>query len=76
MSAGENQKRVATDDDVAGMRWWNAMSPGQRALALRSANTAVAAEAWAYHKARYRWVESKLGNLQEAEGGDGGDRTK
>ena len=64
-SGGDKQKRVATDDDIAGMRWWNAMSPGQRELVLRSANTSVPAEAWAYHKAEYRWVESKLGGAPE-----------
>lgn len=73
MSGADNQKRVATEDDIAGMRWWNAMSPGQRALALRSANTCVAAEAWASHKAGYRWVESKLGGLQGDPDGVAGD---
>jgi hypothetical protein len=34
------------------------------------------AEAWAYHKAGYRWVESKLGNLQEDSDGIGGDGTE
>jgi hypothetical protein len=73
VTSGDNQKRVATDDDIAGMRWWNAMSPGQRALVLRSANTSVPAEAWAYHKAEYRWVESKLGTLPEGADGAGTD---
>jgi hypothetical protein len=51
------------------------MSPGQRALVLRSANTSVPAEAWAYHKAEYRWVESKLDNVQEDPDGVGVDGT-
>jgi hypothetical protein len=39
-----------TADEQAGIDWWNALTEEQRAYWLREANTAIVAEAWAYHK--------------------------
>ena len=41
---------AASADESAGMEWWNALTEEQRAYWLDAANTAIVAEAWAYHK--------------------------
>ena len=40
----------ATDDERAGMAWWNALTETDRAFWLRVADTAIVAEAWAEYK--------------------------
>lgn len=39
-----------TDDERAGIVWWNGMSEPERAQALSAAGTAVVAQAWAHYK--------------------------
>jgi len=39
-----------TEDELAGMAWWNAMSEAERAEVLYLARTAIVADAWAWHK--------------------------
>jgi hypothetical protein len=39
-----------TDDERAGMEWFNALSEAQRAFWLASAGSAVPADAWAEYK--------------------------
>ena len=42
-------REAASADEAAGMEWWNGLSEEQRAYWLEAANTAIVAEAWAYH---------------------------
>jgi hypothetical protein len=42
--------REGSEDETAGIAWWNPLSEEQRAYWLREANTAIVAEAWAFHK--------------------------
>lgn len=45
--------RKATDDELAGMRWWNGLPVSDRAHWLAEAGSAVVAEAWeAFKRAR------------------------
>jgi hypothetical protein len=46
-----------TDDETAGIAWWNALTEEQRAYWLAQANTASVAEAWAY------WGDLKKGKF-------------
>lgn len=39
-----------TDDERAGMDWWNALSEADRRFWLSAAISAVPADAWAYFK--------------------------
>lgn len=39
-----------TDDERAGIEWWNSMTKADRSFWLAAACTAVVAEAWAYFK--------------------------
>jgi hypothetical protein len=39
-----------TIDDAAGMRWWNSLTRGERAMWLERARSAVPADAWAAYK--------------------------
>jgi hypothetical protein len=41
-----------TEDERAGMAWWNALTAAERAYWLREAKTAIVAEAWAEYKRR------------------------
>lgn len=45
--------REPTDDEAAGIAWWNALPDAERALWLARAATAVPAQAWAAHKAAH-----------------------
>ncbi len=42
--------RKATDDELAGMRWWNGLPVADRAHWLAEAGSAVVADAWAAYK--------------------------
>lgn len=42
--------REPTADEIAGMRWWNALTEAERSKWLSVAGTAVAADAWAAFK--------------------------
>jgi hypothetical protein len=42
--------RQPTDDEQAGIDWWNALTEAQRADWLETAGTAVPAQAWAAYK--------------------------
>ena len=37
-------------DDLAGMNWWNAMTEGERLVALQAAGTSIPAVAWGHYK--------------------------
>lgn len=43
-------ERQPTEDDAAGMAWWNALPERDRKHWLRAAGSAVAADAWALFK--------------------------
>lgn len=43
-----------TDDERAGMAWWNNMTEPERLQAMEAAGTAIPAKAWAHHKAQIR----------------------
>jgi hypothetical protein len=45
-----------TADEMAGVEWWNNLTDRQRRAALKAANTAVPAEAWAHHLRLERWA--------------------
>jgi len=45
-----NIEREATDDERAGMDWWNALSESERAEWLARAGSAKPADAWAAYK--------------------------
>lgn len=51
----DKPKARITADAAIGMAWWNAMHPRQHAEALRAADTACPAEAWA------QWKETTVG---------------
>lgn len=46
--------RQATDDEVAGMRWWNGLPVAERAHWLSEAGSAVVADAWAAYQRVHR----------------------
>lgn len=46
--------RQATEDEVAGMRWWNGLPMAERAHWLAQAGTAVVADAWSAYKRVHR----------------------
>lgn len=39
-----------TDDEKAGMAWWNSLTLARRIYWLNRAETAIVAVAWAYYK--------------------------
>ncbi len=43
--------RESTDDERAGMAWWNSLSESERARWLAAASSAKPADAWAAFKA-------------------------
>ena len=47
-------ERRPTEDEQAGMSWWNGLSEPERAAWLSVADSAVAADAWAAFKAARR----------------------
>jgi len=46
--------RQATEDEVAGMRWWNGLTVAERAHWLAEARSAVVADAWSVYKRVHR----------------------
>jgi hypothetical protein len=59
------ESRQPTDDEQAGIQWWNAMTEAERAKALEAAGwrsgdtyTPSAADAWREHKKRVAVTES------------------
>ena len=48
--AGDMSLAAAAADVDAGMVWWNLLAEAERAQWLRSAGSAVPAEAWAFYK--------------------------
>jgi hypothetical protein len=50
------QPKKPTADEMAGIEWWNNLTGSQRRAALKAANTAVPAEAFAHHLRLERWA--------------------
>jgi hypothetical protein len=42
--------RVPTEDEIAGMYWWNTMTENERGAVLQLAKANSVAEAWDWHK--------------------------
>jgi hypothetical protein len=49
-------KRPPKPTADAGIAWWNSLTEEQRRAALRAADTAIVAEAWAHHCKIERWA--------------------
>jgi hypothetical protein len=47
-------EREPTNDEAMGMAWWNGLTESERAHWMKSAGTAVVADAWAAFKAAKR----------------------
>ena len=50
MQTSVTSEEVMTDDEKAGIGWWNNLSPVARSYWLSTAGSAVVADAWAYFK--------------------------
>jgi len=85
----EMDSRQPTDDEIAGMQWWNSMTEPERAKALESAGwksggtwTPSAADAWTEHKKRIGPKERRIAVGDLAKDADayfdtfGGDSTE
>jgi hypothetical protein len=46
----QHVKRKPTEDDIAGMQWWNAMTEQQRSHWLQVSKSNVAQHAWDFYK--------------------------
>lgn len=53
-----------TQDDLAGIAWWNALTEEDRLFWCRAAITATPAEAWRYYK---RAMSQDVHDLEQAQ---------